>query len=74
MDKTIRLKDKDFSLYIPEKEIVTAITRLAGEIRRDVEGKNPLFVGILNGAYMFVAELLCKLSPAYELTFAAYRS
>jgi hypoxanthine phosphoribosyltransferase len=74
MNKTIRLKDKDFTLYIAEQEIVKAITRIAEEIKSDMEGKNPLFVGILNGAYMFVAELLCKLSPAYELTFAAYRS
>lgn len=74
MNKTIRLKEKEFSLYISEQEIIKAITRIAEEIRRDMEGENPLFVGILNGAYMFVAELMCKLSPAYELTFAAYRS
>ena len=74
MNETIRLKDKEFSLYIPEQEIVAAITRMAAEIRQDMEGKNPLYIGILNGAYMFVAELLCKLSPASEITFAAYRS
>jgi len=74
MSKTIRLKDKDFSLYIPEQEIVAAITRVAGEIKKDMEGKNPLFVGLLTGAYMFVAELLCKISPECEITFVAYRS
>ena len=74
MQKTIQLKDKAFSLYIPEQEIVAAITRMAGEIKRDMKGKNPLFVGLLTGAYMFVAELLCKISPACEITFVAYRS
>jgi hypoxanthine phosphoribosyltransferase len=74
MQDTIKLKDRDFSLYIREEEIVEAITRIATEIERDVQGKNPLFVGILNGAYMFVAELMSKLPPAYELTFAAYSS
>jgi len=74
MQKTIQLKDKTFSLYIPEQEIVAAITRLAGEIKRDMEGENPLFVGLLTGAYMFVAELLCKISPACEITFVSYRS
>jgi hypoxanthine phosphoribosyltransferase len=74
MNKTIRLKDKKFSLYIPEQEIVAAITRVAGEIKKDMEGKNPLFVGLLTGAYMFVAELLCKISPECEITFVAYRS
>ncbi|MDR0796423.1 MAG: hypoxanthine phosphoribosyltransferase [Tannerella sp.] len=74
MSRTIKLKDKEFSLYIPEKEIVAAITRVAGEIKRDMEGKEPLFVGLLTGAYMFVAELLCKISPECEITFVAYRS
>ena len=74
MNKTIKLKDKAFSLYIPEQEIVAAITRIAEEIKRDTEGKDPLFVGLLTGAYMFVAELLCKISPACEITFVAYRS
>ena len=74
MQKTIQLKDKAFFLYIPEQEIVAAITRMADEIKRDMEGKNPLFVGLLTGAYMFVAELLCKISPECEITFVAYRS
>jgi hypoxanthine phosphoribosyltransferase len=74
MKREIRLKDKDFELYISEKEIVAAIGEMAGKIERDVREKNPLFVGILNGAYMFVAELMSRMSPAYELTFAAYSS
>jgi hypoxanthine phosphoribosyltransferase len=74
MSKTIQIKDKEFALYITEQEIVAAITRMAAEIKRDIEGQNPLFVGILTGAYMFAAELLCKISPACELKFAAYRS
>lgn len=74
MQENIRLNDRDFTLHIREAEIVNAITRIAREIERDMQGRNPLFVGILNGAYMFVAELMSKLSPAYELTFAAYAS
>ncbi|MDR1331385.1 MAG: hypoxanthine phosphoribosyltransferase [Tannerella sp.] len=74
MQETIRLKDRDFILYIREEEIVNAITRMATEIERDARGRNPLFVGILNGAFMFVAELMSKLPPVYELTFAAYSS
>ena len=58
MEKQIRLKDKVFELYIPEKEIVRAIERMAEEIRRDMEGKDPLYVGILNRTYMFVTELM----------------
>jgi len=74
MREIIRLKDKDFELYIPENEILHAIDKIAEKIKCDVEGTNPLFVGILNGAYMFVAELMSRLSPNFELTFAAYSS
>jgi len=73
-EQRITLYDKTFELYIPEDEIVGAISRIANELRRDMEGKNPLYVGILNGAYLFVAELMSKLPPTCELTFAAYSS
>ena len=74
VDKQIELHGKTFELYISENEIVNAIKKVAGDIYRDLDGQNPLFVGILNGAYMFVAELMSKLPPTYELTFAAYSS
>lgn len=73
MDR-IRLKDKEFELFIPEQQIKDAIAKMAQQIRRDVEGTNPLFVGILNGAFMFVAELMHQLSGPYEITFARYSS
>ncbi|MDR0348295.1 MAG: hypoxanthine phosphoribosyltransferase [Tannerella sp.] len=72
--QTIRLSDKDFELHIPEQKILQAIDEMARMIRQDVEGTNPLFVGILNGAYMFAAELMSRLPPFYELTFAGYSS
>jgi len=74
MQDIIRLKDKEFALYIREETIVESIARMAVKIECDMAGENPLFVGILNGAYMFAAELMSKLSPSYELTFAAYSS
>lgn len=73
MDR-IRLKDKEFELFIPEKDILQAIEKMAACIKTDVEGTNPLFVGILNGAFMFTAELMRQLDVPYELTFARYSS
>ncbi len=73
MDR-IRLKDKDFELFIPDSEIQEAIRAMAVRIKADVEGRNPLFVGVLNGAFMFVAELMRALDAPYELTFARYSS
>ena len=49
-------------------------SKMAVQIKADVEGKNPLFVGVLNGAFMFVAELMRELDVPYELTFARYSS
>ena len=74
MSERITLKDKTFELYILENTIVDAIAVMAKRIGDDMKGKNPLFVGILNGAYMFVSELMSRLQPTYELTFAAYSS
>jgi hypoxanthine phosphoribosyltransferase len=73
MDK-IRLRDKDFELFIPQKDIQAAIAKVAEKIKKDIEGTNPLFVGILNGAFMFIADLMRHLNGPYELTFARYSS
>lgn len=70
----IRLKDKEFELFIPDQQIQEAIADMAKRIKADMEGENPLFVGILNGAFMFAAELMRELDTAYELTFARYAS
>lgn len=73
MDR-ICLKDKEFELFIPDEELQEAIARMATRIRADVEGKDPLFVGVLNGAFMFVADLMKALDVPYEVTFARYSS
>lgn len=73
MDR-IRLKDKEFELYISEKEVKNAIKRVAIEIEKDIVGTNPLFVGILNGAFRFIADIMYYLNGPYELTFARYSS
>jgi hypoxanthine phosphoribosyltransferase len=70
----IRLKDKEFELFIPEKDIQASVTRMAEQIKKDIEGTSPLFVGILNGSFMFIADLMRRLNGSYELTFARYSS
>lgn len=70
----IRIKDKTFELFIPDEQIQEAIADMARRIDADMRGKNPLFVGILNGAFMFVGELMHQLDADYELTFACYSS
>ena len=70
----IRLRDKTFKLFIPEAAIGEAIARMAAEIKRDIAGKDVLFVCILNGAFMFASELLAEMDDAYEVSFARYSS
>ena len=70
----IRLKDKEFELFIPEIKIVEAIRNMADRIKEDIKGTDPLFVGVLNGAFMFTSELMKELNGPYQLTFARYSS
>lgn len=56
--KRVRLHDKTFRLFIGAEVIDREIERIAGEINRDLAGERPLFVSILNGAFMFTSDLL----------------
>lgn len=73
MDR-ICVKDKEFELFITDAEIQAAVEKIANQIKADMQGKNPLFVGVLNGAFMFVSDLMRKLDSSYELTFVSYSS
>lgn len=64
-----------FEPYIRREEIAKQIHRLAGEIERDYEGKNALFLCILNGAFIFASDLFraCNLHDA-EIAFIRFKS
>lgn len=70
----IRLGDRDFQLYLTEEQLLPEIERMATEIVRDLGDKDPLFVCILNGAFMFSTELFKAINGEYELAFAKYSS
>ena len=55
---TIQIKDKLFTVSIKEQDIQKEVIRVANEINRDLAGKNPLFLSVLNGSFMFTADLL----------------
>ena len=69
MKPTIQIKDKMFSLSIPEKDIQEAVGKVAQAIDNDMEGKNPLFICVLNGAFMFAADLMKKVHVPSQITF-----
>jgi hypoxanthine phosphoribosyltransferase len=69
MDR-IKLIDREFEIFIPYSEIKKAIKRIADQINRDLEGEDVLFICILNGSFMFTAELLKEISIVNtEITF-----
>ena len=51
--KTIQIKDKQFTLSIPSEDILKAVQTVGDAINRDLKDKNPLFICVLNGAFMF---------------------
>ncbi|RJP66265.1 MAG: hypoxanthine phosphoribosyltransferase [Candidatus Abyssobacteria bacterium SURF_17] len=54
---------------ISEQRIAEAVQRLAAEIRHDVKGRTPVLIGVLKGAFMFMADLVRVLGEPVELDF-----
>lgn len=71
---TIKIKDREFAVSIPEEKILKEVERLAAQISRDLEGKNPLFLGILNGSFMFAADLFRRITIPAEISFVKLAS
>ena len=65
----IQIKDKEFALSIPEEEILKAVKEVGLAINRDLEGANPLFICVLNGAFMFAGDLMKTINIPCEITF-----
>jgi len=72
--EVITIKDKQFELFIKQKTIKRGIKRVAGRINSELEGKNPIFLAVLNGAFMFAGELMKELSIPCEITFVRLAS
>ncbi|MBL0305658.1 MAG: hypoxanthine phosphoribosyltransferase [Chitinophagaceae bacterium] len=65
----IRVHDKSFETYLPAETIQQRIKELAGIINKDYAGKKPLFIAILNGSFMFAADLFKHLTIEAEICF-----
>jgi hypoxanthine phosphoribosyltransferase len=66
---SIKVHDKEFLSYITSQEIEEQVARVAAEINRDYNGKKPLFIAILNGAFIFAADLFKHLTVEAEICF-----
>ena len=72
--ETIHVKDKDFKVFIPEAEILKQVDRVAAELSRDFEGKDPLFLAVLNGSFMFASDLMKRVTIPCEISFVKLAS
>ena len=72
--ETIQIKDKKFTVSIPEADILREVERVAGEINRDLADKNPLFLSVLNGSFMFTADLMKRITIPCEVSFVKLAS
>jgi hypoxanthine phosphoribosyltransferase len=66
---TIQVLDKTFEPYLKEAAIQEKITELAGQLNKDYAGKRPLFLSILNGSFLFTADLFKQISIEAEVSF-----
>lgn len=65
----ITIQNKQFQLYIPASDIHQNVQRIAQEIDRDFAGQSPVFLVILNGAFMFASDLLKAIQIDGEVSF-----
>ena len=70
----VKIKDKTFETSISEADIKTRIKEVAARINKDMADKNPLFLGVLNGAFIFAADLMREVTIPCEISFVKLAS
>lgn len=70
----VKILDKTFETSIPEAAILERIAAVAGRINADYEGKNPLLLAVLNGAFVFAADLMRCITIPCEISFVKLAS
>ena len=71
---TVDIKDKTFETSIPEEEIMRRVKAVADKMSSDLKGKNPLLLGVLNGSFIFAADLMRMLDIECEISFVKMSS
>lgn len=66
---TIQVKDRTFRPFIEAEDIQKRVAEIGAQLSRELEGKNPLFLAILNGSYVFAADLLRYITIPCEISF-----
>lgn len=70
----VKIKDKSFEISMSEAEIKQRVKEGARQISHDMEDKNPLLLGVLNGAFIFAADLIREMTIPCEISFVKLAS
>ena len=70
----VKVKDKTFKTFIPEEEIQRRVKAVAEKLNKDMAGKNPLFLAVLNGSFIFAADLMRYITIPCEISFVKLAS
>lgn len=74
MSKVIQVKDLKFAVSYSEEQIQAEVKRVAAEINRDYAGQEPVFLAVLNGSFIFAADLLREVTLPCEVSFVRLAS
>ena len=70
----VKIKDKTFRTFIPEDQIAERVKAVAERINKDLADKNPLFLAVLNGSFIFAAYLMRYITIPCEISFVKLAS
>ena len=70
----VKIKDLTFKTFIPESEIQQRVKAVAEKINKDLDGKNPLLLAVLNGSFVFAADLIRNITIPCEISFVKLAS
>lgn len=71
---TIKVRDKEFSIFMTEDEIKAQVRKMAEQMNRDFAGKKPLFIAVLSGSFIFAADLMRYINIPCEIEFVRVSS
>src|SRR5712692_4071493 len=69
MNKYLTVNNDRFVLYLTEKRIQARVKALGGKVSKDYKGRVPIFIGILNGSFVFMADLIRHVTVDCEIDF-----
>ncbi|GAB4107589.1 hypoxanthine phosphoribosyltransferase [Echinicola sediminis] len=70
----LKIKDKEFKRYLSEETLHNRVKELGKQIAEDYKGKSPVVLGVLNGAFMFLSDLMKEIEEPLQVSFVKIAS